>query len=290
MPVTSSFGRSLALTLGAGALACSAQVDEDHATTDAGSTRAVITVTRSAQAAAPEDARADAFAGFLRTPANADPKTSLAVAGLGLDLPAAGECRKGARGETSAAAPALTRLELLDAGEVTLAAGGSVTTLAPRAFPTITDSIAGVVYTTRDRAAAPLPAASTYTVATTGGSSLAALSGEVQAPALLKSVDLAGEPLSTAEALAAHKDLDVTWAAGSAGDHVYVELEASGDSHLCTFLDEAGHGVIPATLVPGPGSATVTVHRVREALFADQAVARGSVRFDFELSASVTFE
>jgi len=290
MPLLGSLGRSLALSLSAGALACSAQVDEDHATTETGSTRAVITVTRSAQAATPDDARADAFAGFVRTPASADAKSSLAVAGLGLDLPTAGECRKGARGETSATTPALTRLELLDAGEVTLAAGGSVTTLAPRAFPTITDSIAGVVYTTRDRAAAPLPAASTYTVATTGGSSLAALSGEVQAPALLKSVDLAGEPLASPEPLSAHKDLDVTWAAGSAGDHVYVELEAGGDSHLCTFLDEAGHGVIPGALVPGPGSATVTVHRVREALFTDQAVTRGSVRFDFELAASVTFE
>ena len=290
MPVLGSLGRSLALTLGAAALACSAQVDEEHAATDAGSTRAVITVTRSAQAATPDEARADAFAGFLRTPANADPKTTLAVAGLGLDLPNAGECRKGARAETSTSTPALTRLELLDAGEVTLAAGGSVTTLAPRAFPTITDSIAGVVYTTRDRAAAPLPAASIYTVATTGGSSLAALSGEVQAPALLKSVDLAGEPLATAEPLTAHKDLDVSWAAGSAGDHVYVELESGGESHLCTFLDEAGHGVIPAALVPGPGSAAITVHRVREALFTDQAVTRGSVRFDFELSASVTFE
>lgn len=290
MPVLGSFGRSLALTLGAGALACSAQVDEDHSASDAGSTRAVITVTRSAQAASPDDARADAFAGFLRTPANADAKTSLAVAGLGLDLPTAGECRKGARTEASAAAPALTRLELLDAGEVTLAAGGSVTTLAPRAFPTITDSISGVVYTTRDRAAAPLPAASPYTIATTGGSSLGALSGEVQAPALLKSVDLAGEPLAGGEPVAAHKDLSVSWAAGSAGDSVYVEIEAGGDSHLCTFADEAGHGVIPAALVPGPGSAAVTVHRVREALFADQAVARGSVRFDFELSASVTFE
>jgi len=289
MPVLGSLGRSLALSLGASALACSAQVEEGPTATDAGSTRAVITVTRSAQAASPDDARADAFAGFLRTPVDADAKTSLAVAGLGLDLPAAGECRKGARAETSAT-PAPSRLELLDAGEVTLAAGGSVTTLAPRAFPTITDSISGVVYTTRDRTAAPLPAASIYTVATTGGSSLAALSAEVQAPALLKSVDLAGEPLATLEPLAAHKDLDVTWTAGSANDRVVVELEAGGDTRLCTFADEAGHGVIPAAVVPGAGSAAVTVHRVREALFTDQTVARGSVRFDFELSASVTFE
>jgi len=285
-----SLGRPLALTLGVGALACSVEVEQGREATEAGSTRAVITVTRSAPAASPDEARADAFAGFVRTPADADAKTSLALTGLGLDLPAVGECRKGARNDTSAPASALTRLELLDAGEVTLAAGGSVTTLAPRAFPTITDSISGVVYTTRDRAAAPLPAASSYTVATTGGSSLVALSGEAQAPALLKSVALAGEPLASVEVLGAHRELDVRWAAGSAGDRVYIELDEGSESHLCTFADEAGHGVVPAALVPGPSTAPVTVHRVREAAFGDPAVTRGSVRFDFELSTSVTFE
>ena len=284
-----SLGRPLALTLGVGALACSVEVEQGREATDTGSTRAVVTVTRSAPAASPEEARADAFAGFVRTPAGADAKTSLALTGLGLDLPAVGECRKGPRNDASPAST-LTRLELLDAGEVTLAAGGNVTTLAPRAFPTITDSISGVVYTTRDRAAAPLPAASTYTVATTGGSSLVALFGEAQAPALLKSVDLGGESLATIEVLPAHHELDVRWPAGSAGDRVYIELEEGSESHLCTFADEAGHGVVPAALVPGPSTAPVTVHRLRETDFSDPAVTRGSVRFDFELSASVTFE
>lgn len=283
-------GRLLAPTLGLGALACSVEVDPGREATDAGSTRAVITVTRSAPAATPEEARADAFAGFLRTPADADAKTSLALAGLGLDLPALGECRRGTRNDSSTPGSALTRLELLDAGEVTLAAGGSVTTLAPRAFPTVTDSISGVVYTTRDRAAAPLPAASAYTVATTGGSSLVALSGEAQAPALLKSVDVAGEPLGGGDVLTAHHELDVRWAAGSSGDRVYLELEDGSESLLCTFDDAAGHGVVPAALVPGPSTAAVTVHRLREVAFVDPAVTRGSVRFDFELSASVTFE
>jgi len=288
MQVLSSFGRWAALTLGGVAAACSVEVDPEHGTA-AGTTRAVVAITRSAPAATPDDARAEAFAGFLRTPAGADAKSALGLAGLGLDLPAAGDCRRGARSDVRVY-PGLTAVELLDAGEVTVAAGGSVTTLAPRAFPTITDSISGVVYTTRDRAAAPLPAASAYTVAASGGSSLEALSGYGQAPTLLDSVELGGEPLGSVELLSTHHDLSVAWAAGSPGDRVYVEIDAAGEPTLCTFADDAGHGAVPLSVLPAAGAAAVTVHRLREAAFADAGVAEGALRFDFELSASVTFE
>ena len=289
MLVQGSLGRLVALTLSSVALACSVEVGPEHGATEAGSTRAVVAVTRSAPAATPEEARADAFAGFLRTPADADTRAALGLAGLGLDLPAVGECRKG-RTDSASPAPLPTRLELLDAGEVTLAAGGSVTTLAPRAFPTITDSIAGVVYTTRDRAAAPLPAGTSYTVATTGGSALGPLSGEAQAPALLTGVSLGGDTFANAEVLAARRDLAVAWTPGTAGDRVYLEVEDAEGTRTCTFADEAGHGVIPANVVPAAGTAAVTVHRLREAAFSDPGLTRGAVRFDFELSASVTFE
>jgi hypothetical protein len=289
MHVLGSVGRWAALTLGGSALACSVEVDPEHGTADTGTTRAVVAITRSAPAASPEEAHAEAFAGFLRTPAGADAKSALGLAGLGLDLPASGECRKGARSDTHASS-GLTAVQLLDAGEVTVAAGGNVTTLAPRAFPTITDSIQGVVYTTRDRAAAPLPAASAYTVAATGGSSLEAVSGFGQAPALLGNVELAGEALGSVEALPARHDLTLAWTAGSVGDRVYVEIDGAAEPTLCTFGDEAGHGAIPAAVLPASGAATVSVHRLRESTFADAGLAQGALRFDFELSASVTFE
>jgi hypothetical protein len=282
------FTRWAALAMGSAALACSVEVDPEHQATSTATTRAVIAVTRSAPAATPDDARAEAFAGFLRTPAGADAKSALGLAGLKLDLPANGECRKGARAD---AVPAgLTAVELLDAGEVTVAAGGSVTTLAPRAFPTITDSISGVVYTTRDRAAAPLPAGTVYTVATTGGSSLEPLSGFGQAPALLVDVTLGGEPLASVETAQAQHELVLAWAPGAHGDRVYVELAAGGDATICSFADETGRGTLPVTALPAPGAATVSVHRLRESAFSDAGLAQGALRFDFELSASVTFE
>jgi hypothetical protein len=269
------------------ALACSVEVDPEHEATNTATTRAVIAVTRSAPAAAPDEARAEAFAGFLRTP-TADATSALGLAGLGLDLPPNGECRKGAHSDGVPAG--LTAVELLDAGEVTVAAGGSVTTLAPRAFPTITDSISGVVYTTRDRAAAPLPAATAYTVAATGGSSLEALSGFGQAPALLADVTLGGEPFANVETAPARRELMLAWAPGTRGDRVYVELDASGDATICSFADDAGRGSVPVSALPASGVAAVSVHRLREAAFSDVGLAQGALRFDFELSASVTFE
>jgi hypothetical protein len=284
-----SLTRWVALALTGTALACSVEVDPEHEATNTATTRAVIAVTRSAPATAPDDARAEAFAGFLRTPAGADAKSALGLAGLRLDLPANGECRKGARGDAAVTA-GLTAVELLDAGEVTVAAGGSVTTLAPRAFPTITDSISGVVYTTRDRAAAPLPAATSYTVAATGGSSLEPLSGFGQAPALLTNVTLGGEPLAAVETIASQRTVVLGWPAGTQSDRVYVEIGAGGETTLCSFADEAGRGTLPVSALPGPGTATLSVHRLRESAFSDAGLAQGALRFDFELSTSVTFE
>jgi hypothetical protein len=262
---------------------------DDPAQAEGGSTHALVTIARHAPAAAPDDARADAFASFVRTSAGVDSAGALRVAGLGVELPAAGECRKAPQGATGSAVP-LARVELLEAGEVTLAAGGSVTTLAPRAFPSVTDSIAGVVYTTRDRASAPLPAASSYTFATTGSSSLGPVSGEAPAPAALEGLTLGGVPLGEIEGLHAGEELRFAWLAGAPGDRVYVELDAETSSTLCAFHDEAGQGSVPVAHAPEPGTVTLTVHRLRESTFGDVGLAHGELRFDFELSASVSFE
>jgi hypothetical protein len=284
-----STGLAAVATVCAAALGCSAEVVDDPAQAEGASTHALITIARHAPASAPEEARADAFAGFLRTPGEVDAAGVLRVAGLGIELPRAGECKTTEHGAATPAAP-LTRVELLDAGEVTLAAGGSVTTLAMRAFPTVTDSISGVVYTTRDRASAPLPAASAYTFATSGGSSLGPVSGEGPAPAALAEVALDGVPLGELESLRAGEDLKLTWAAGVPGDRVYVELDADSASTVCAFRDEAGQGSIAGASLPAAGTVTLAVHRLRESAFADQGLANGQLRFDFELSASVSFE
>jgi hypothetical protein len=271
------------------ALGCAVDVASEPDAEEAGSTHAIVTITRRAPADAPEDVRADALASFVRLPANADAVSVLRAAGLSTALPAFGECRRGTPGQT-VHAPTVTRVELLDAGEVSVAAGGRVTTLALRAFPTVTDFIAGVVYTTRDRAAEPLPAGLTYTLAASGTPALGALSGEASAPAALEGVAVQGTPLAELASFGADRDLTITWAAGESGDSILVVLDGGGSVTECAFKDEAGRGTLPVQKLPPPGGATLAVHRLRQAHFTDADIAGGELRFDFELEASVSIE
>jgi hypothetical protein len=219
----------------------------------------------------------------------ADADKVLGAAGLSVDLPAAGSCRRVVAGQEPSAA-AVTRVELLNAGEVSVAAGGGVTTLAPRAFPSVTDSIAGVVYTTRDRAAEPLPSALAYTVAASGAGALGPVSAEASAPTTLGEVEVLGTPLGELRTLSSQRDVELGWAPGAAGDRVVVVLDGIDSVTRCALRDEIGRGVLPVSELPRAGYATLSVHRLRQARFSGVGIAGGELRFDFELEASVTIE
>jgi hypothetical protein len=286
-PALPERGRALAL-VAVGALGCTVETASDPSLEEAGTTHALVTITRRASAVAPEDVRADAIASFVRLPSDADPDKVLRAAGLAVDLPAAGTCFK-ATGQPRDAG-SMTRVELLDAGEVTVAAGGNVTTLAPRAFPSVTDSIAGVVYTTRDRAAEPLPSALSYTVATSGADAVGPVSADAFAPIALSGVTVLGAPLAEVRTLAARRDLELAWSPGAAGDRIVVVLERGDSVTRCAFGDEVGRGTLPVSELPAAGTATLAVHRLRQARFTSAGIAGGELRFDFELEAPVTIE
>ena len=152
------------------------------------------------------------------------------------------------------------------------------------------DAISGVVYTTRDRAAEPLPAAARYTIATSGSGALEAISVDLPAPSALDGVTVMGTPLGEIEGLGGGRPIEVRWAAGVAGDIVYVTLETDAASTLCAFRDDAGRGTVPASVVPPAGLADISVHRLRATPFASAGLGRGELRFDFELSGSFNIE
>ncbi len=272
--------------------ACSVAPIEDGADADtASSTHALITVERSSSANPNEATRAAAFAGFVRTPPEVDAGAMLRLAGFGLDLPAVGQCAEPNHDRSSKVPLSpLGRVEFLDAGDVSLRTSSTSALLATRALPAVTDLIAGVVYTTRDRAAEPLPAAANYTLSTSGGV-LRAFSVNAVAPAQLAAVTVGGTPLGELGTVATRGPLAFNWARGQAGDWVYVELATHDGSATtrCTFGDDAGTGVVPAAAFAGTGAGELSLHRVHSEPFASGSVDAGEVRFDFEQTANVEF-
>jgi hypothetical protein len=287
---TFAFGVCIAsAALGA---ACSVAPVDYGSEADAGSsTHALITVERSVVLNSVETPRAAAFAGFVRTPPEVDASAMLRLAGFGLDLPAVGQCAEPNHERVSSMPLSpLGRVEFLDAGDVTLRTSSTNALLATRALPAVTDLIAGVVYTTRDRAADPLPAATTYTLAASGGL-LRAFSVNANAPAQLGGVKVGSTPLAELTNLAVNSAIALNWEPGLGRDFVYVELSTQDGSATtrCTFRDDAGNGRVPAGAFVGTGLGEVSLHRVHSEPFASGSVDAGEVRFDFEQSANVEF-
>ena len=272
--------------------ACSVAPVDYGSEADAGSsTHALITIERSSVQNSLEAPRAAAFAGFVRTPPEVDASAMLRLAGFGLDLPAVGQCAEPNHEPASnMRLNPLGRVEFLDAGDVTLRTSATNAPLATRALPAVTDLIAGVVYTTRDRAAEPLPAATTYTLTASGGL-LRAFNVNATAPAQLSAVNVGGTPLAELNSVPVHSAIAVSWTPGFARDFVYVELTTQDGSATtrCTFRDDVGAGIVPASAFIGTGLGEVSLHRVHSEPFASGSVDAGEVRFDFEQSANVEF-
>lgn len=252
-------------------------------------THAVVTIERS-ESADGQSSKAAALAGFLNVPALVDAHSVLSLVGLGLDLPEPGTCSLGGDTPTSAPLTETALVEFIDAGDVELEVAGARERLAPYAFPTVTDSISGVLYTSRGRASDPLPSGARYTLSAGGLGLLASH----DAPKTLSGVTANGIPLAEVVNVNTTSPLDVTWDVGAAGDIVYVELTSSASPQrtLCSFQDDLGAGSVPTEAFAREEAGQVSVHRIRSHAF-DVPVgesSRGQLRFDFALTAGVTFD
>ncbi|HLV66147.1 MAG TPA: hypothetical protein VKY73_10055 [Polyangiaceae bacterium] len=266
--------------LGSTLAACSGSTASHTVDADHGSTHALVSIERRDSPDA-SLTLAQAFASFVRTPPEVDPSVVRRVTGLDLGLPELGQCTAAPGRDGSMPLSPFDRVELLDAGDVALRTPDGRVELAPRPFPAVTDQISGVVYTTRDRAA-QLPPAERYALDIAGSAELPPLAVDAEAPPRLEDVTLDGAPLEAGARLTRSGAL-LGWAPGSERDLVYVTLSGpdGARSAVCAFPD-AGRGVLPASVLPSAGPATLSVHRLR-AVALNAGVDAGELRFDFEL-------
>jgi len=252
-------------------------------------THALLRVERSARVGAQTSATGMAFAGVVRVPELADPEPLLRLSGRGPSLPAAGQCQPVSHERDAVLGRDLGRAEFLDAGDVRLGTAESQTLLAPRAFPM---ELSGVVYTSRDQASDALPSGTAYLLRASGSDQLPGLELRVQAPEELRDVTVAGSTLDSLTSMSAAADLQLGWRPGDAGDLVYVEVLGSseaGSLGVCAFRDADGHGSLPRGLFGASGSGTLALHRLREVAADVPALDGAEVRFDFALTAEVSF-
>lgn len=256
-------------------------------------THALLRVDRSAHVGAENEATGVAFAGVVRVPELADPELLLRLSGKGPTLPAPGQCAVTSHERDALPAGELGHAEFLAAGEVVLGTAEARTLLAPRAFPILTaEPLSGVVYTSRDRASDPLPGGAAYLLTTSGSDQIPGIELRVQAPDELRDIVVGGVAFGSLPGVDGSAALPVSWRAGDARDLVYVEVTGSagsGSLGLCAFRDADGRGSLPRGLFGAIGAGSLTFHRLREVAADVPSLDGAEVRFDFALTADVSF-
>jgi hypothetical protein len=271
------------------------------------SLKAVLAIERVEDAAHGDAPSASALAHFVILPEDADADETLHRAGLRSQLPATAGCTvsslDGAGSIAGRAPVGRDVVELLDAGNVSIQAGDAHTSLVLNVFPG-SGSAAGVLYTTPDRSATPLPTDSLYTIDVTGSETIPRLRIEGRSPEALSEVRLNDAPLGDGASLIAGESAPVSWREGEAGDRVYVEVSDGEARVLCSFADDLGAGAIPGSLtalLSTTSPAWLSVSRVREAIagqeslpggapMSDKMVLESMMRFDFQLSTTVRID
>jgi len=184
-------------------------------------------------------------------------------------------------------------VDLIDVGEVALEAAATRATLAARAFPDVVDLVSGVVYTTRDLMADPLPGAGAYTFRVSGSTAVPPMALEGRAPGPIEHLYVGGYALRGEHISLQREDLTITWQPSPGADLVYIELASAEDGPFervrCTFPND-GRAVIAAGSLPKAASQSIAVHLIHHEEIGAPGLDGGEIRFDLATSGPLRFE
>lgn len=260
---------------------------------DPGETRGLVVIERNTSVDEGGTDVARAFAGFVSIPSTVSADRAMKLLRLAGGLPETGLCTGDDEPEPRMPLSPLGQVEFVEAGEVTIEVMDIPTELSPRAFPSVTDLISGLVYSTRTRANNPLPADALYSVRSSGSSRLERFLLTGDAPRLLTGLTVNGVAFEDAERISTSSAITLGWEAGQPGDVVVVEVSTGEGEALiqCGFADEQGSATMQA---PASGAGRLVLHRVRTHAFPEDgpppAMGASELRFDFARSKSVHFE
>jgi hypothetical protein len=227
----------------------------------------------------------------LRMPEALNSSRLLRLMGLLADLPPLGTCEVvDLANRASPSLSSVERIDFLDVGDVTVASGQRKVRLARQAFPTVTDFISGVVYTTREKHADLLPLDGGLSMSAQGASKLRPFTVEISDVPRLERVQLDGVPLGQITRLSVDNPLELQWKAGAPGDVVWLEYGANSGRKVvsCAFDDAIGAAKIPGGLSSELGDARLTLHRIHGESVPLPGFDRADMRFDSRIAQPVS--
>ncbi len=286
-PCVSALSRCAVTVLLLAQVACSSSSDETRTVPSFPTvTHAVVKLQRTRSTNATVQDQANVLFSVLRVPATLDSRTIVRMVGLSSSAPDVGQCERLDYAQTPTEATAsVQHVELVDVGDVSLVASNGGSQLVRQAFPTVTDFIAGVVYTKRDLSSSPLPPATSYTLTARGAPSIPAFRIDMGTPQEPTEVRLDGTPVAQVGRFARGQSAQITWKPGVPGDRFLVEVknsEQTGD-FSCTFDDAAGIGTLPADALLNRGTVRLEFHRLRTSTTTVRGMDRVQIEFDYAL-------
>jgi hypothetical protein len=255
-----------AAVTGVTAVACSGPAIEPSLETEPTRTYVVASVERHSQS---DQLRGEDFSvllSVLKVPQFINGDRLLRLMGLRSDLPPVGTCEViDFSNRASPSLSSLERVELLDVGDVDVLSGTHSTRLARQAFPTVTDFISGVVYTSRDKSADSVPPDAGLSLRAKGNAKLRGFALELAAPPRIEQVTLDATPLPLVVRLTASAPFELKWQKGTPGDLIWLEFGTNSGRKVvsCAFDDAQGQATVPAAMTDETGEARLTLHRLR---------------------------